>query len=140
MLYPGRRNGQDSTHISWQDRGWEEDDDQTSESSYYAVAKVSDRRDGTIEGVFVFPIGSEHMLDDPLTKHFERGIYYLGRNFVDIKERSQWQLIEALKDTNLEIYPGMLLGWSWRRLITQCPISHDFQLDTQQVTMQHNHR
>jgi hypothetical protein len=78
---------------------------------YYAVAKLSSNGDGTIEGIFAMPVDRPVDLDMiegiTLTRHLERGIYYLGWDFNDMRKRGRWTLCRPVTG-NLEIYSGKI--------------------------------
>jgi hypothetical protein len=67
---------------------------------YCAVANISDISDGTVEGIFAFPVdgpqqGELNDEKDPDLGAWEPdtcGIYYLGKDFKDVVRRKKWVL------------------------------------------------
>jgi hypothetical protein len=68
---------------------------------YSAVAKLRDT-DGTIDGIFSFPIQEPCPLPfDPIWGPSADGIFYLGRNFEDAEMRGRWTLCQRLTENEI---------------------------------------
>ncbi|KAH7070842.1 hypothetical protein FB567DRAFT_633796 [Paraphoma chrysanthemicola] len=80
------------------------------ETPYCAVARISERNDGTIEGIFAIPIDGPRdgeFLDEEDDEMIAweppvRGIYYLGKDFEDVAKQT-WTLCRTLEEDNVKI-------------------------------------
>jgi len=80
---------------------------------YCAVAKASATNDGTIDGIFTFPVDYRPDDECPKCGHRKygtetwepkvRGLYYLGRDFDDVVRRKRWELCLRLDDRDVEV-------------------------------------